>query len=140
LKGEAKPIRANRRASAAENLLLWLVQLQLAQAIGDLRSDLGDSHSLLHHQLTGERLAALGARALEGPRRVIDKREILEAASTFQLLPNVVEKDYVLGWLLGRHQRPSGDFRKLGFQRRHLPQEVLLRDLPVLGGPRFHAS
>jgi predicted nucleotidyltransferase component of viral defense system len=31
---------------------------------------------------------------------MIDRREILEAASTFSLLPNVVEKDYVLGWLL----------------------------------------
>jgi len=32
---------------------------------------------------------------------MIDKREILEAASSFSLLPNVVEKDYVLGWILG---------------------------------------
>ena len=31
---------------------------------------------------------------------MIDKREILEAASALGLLPNVVEKDYVLGWLL----------------------------------------
>src|SRR5258706_9411024 len=31
---------------------------------------------------------------------MIDKREILEAASAFSLLPNVVEKDYVLGWIL----------------------------------------
>lgn len=31
---------------------------------------------------------------------MIDKREILEAASAFGLLPNVVEKDYVLGWVL----------------------------------------
>jgi predicted nucleotidyltransferase component of viral defense system len=31
---------------------------------------------------------------------MIDKREILDAASTFQLLPGVIEKDYVLGWLL----------------------------------------
>jgi hypothetical protein len=31
---------------------------------------------------------------------MIDKREILEAASSFSLLPNVVEKDYVLGWML----------------------------------------
>ena len=31
---------------------------------------------------------------------MIDKREILEAASAFGLLPNVVEKDYVLGWAL----------------------------------------
>lgn len=31
---------------------------------------------------------------------MIDKREILEAASTLGLQPGVVEKDYVLGWLL----------------------------------------
>ncbi len=31
---------------------------------------------------------------------MIDKREILEMASTLGLLPGVVEKDYVLGWLL----------------------------------------
>lgn len=31
---------------------------------------------------------------------MIDKREILEAASAFGLLPGVVEKDYVLGWLM----------------------------------------
>jgi len=31
---------------------------------------------------------------------MIDSREILEAASSFSMLPNVVEKDYVLGWIL----------------------------------------
>lgn len=31
---------------------------------------------------------------------MIDKREILEFASTWKLTPNVVEKDYVLGWIL----------------------------------------
>jgi predicted nucleotidyltransferase component of viral defense system len=31
---------------------------------------------------------------------MIDRREILEAASSFSLLPNVVEKDYALGWIL----------------------------------------
>ena len=31
---------------------------------------------------------------------MIDKREILEAASAFGLLPSVVEKDDILGWLL----------------------------------------
>ncbi len=31
---------------------------------------------------------------------MIDRREILETASALGLLPNVVEKDYVLGWLL----------------------------------------
>ena len=31
---------------------------------------------------------------------MIDKREVLETASALGLLPSVVEKDYVLGWLL----------------------------------------
>ena len=31
---------------------------------------------------------------------MIDKREILETASSFSLLPNIVEKDYALGWIL----------------------------------------
>lgn len=33
-------------------------------------------------------------------RRVIDKREILDSASRVSLTPHVVEKDYVLGWIL----------------------------------------
>ena len=31
---------------------------------------------------------------------MIDKREIIEAASALKLLPSIVEKDYVLGWIL----------------------------------------
>jgi predicted nucleotidyltransferase component of viral defense system len=31
---------------------------------------------------------------------MIDKREILESASSYSLLPNIVEKDYILGWIL----------------------------------------
>jgi predicted nucleotidyltransferase component of viral defense system len=31
---------------------------------------------------------------------MIDRREILEAASSFSLLSSIVEKDYVLGWML----------------------------------------
>ncbi len=31
---------------------------------------------------------------------MIDKREIIDAATTFGLNPHVIEKDYVLGWLL----------------------------------------
>jgi predicted nucleotidyltransferase component of viral defense system/DNA-directed RNA polymerase subunit RPC12/RpoP len=39
---------------------------------------------------------------------MIDKREVLETASALGLLPNVVEKDYVLGWLLaGIHAHPA---------------------------------
>jgi predicted nucleotidyltransferase component of viral defense system len=45
-------------------------------------------------------MAALDAGAMEAARIMIDKREILEAASAFGLLPGVIEKDYVLGWLL----------------------------------------
>jgi predicted nucleotidyltransferase component of viral defense system len=42
----------------------------------------------------------VGAGGLESRGLMIDKREILETASSFLLLPNVVEKDYVLGWIL----------------------------------------
>lgn len=31
---------------------------------------------------------------------MIDRQEILELAREFGLTPNVVEKDYVLGWVL----------------------------------------
>jgi predicted nucleotidyltransferase component of viral defense system len=31
---------------------------------------------------------------------MIDKREILESASSLRLLPSIVEKDYILGWIL----------------------------------------
>src|SRR5271168_4761083 len=40
--------------------------------------------------------AFLGARR----RRLIDKREILDLAAQTSLTPHVVEKDYVLGWML----------------------------------------
>src|SRR6266446_3413310 len=56
----------------------------------------------------GNRMAPLGARALEARCHMIDKRDILEAASALGLLPNVVEKDYVLGWVLaGIHAHPE---------------------------------
>ena len=77
---------------------------------------------------------------LEGAGRMIDRREILEAASSYSLLPNVVEKDYVLGWILAGINAHEELSRKLGLQGRHLPQEVLFRDLPVLGGPGLHAA
>src|SRR6202140_4368143 len=40
--------------------------------------------------------AFLGARR----HRLIDKREILDLAPQTSLTPHVVEKDYVLGWML----------------------------------------
>ncbi|MDE2824352.1 MAG: nucleotidyl transferase AbiEii/AbiGii toxin family protein [Chloroflexota bacterium] len=44
---------------------------------------------------------------------MIDKREILDEAGTLGLNPHVVEKDYVLGWLLwavGNHDEISGNW------------------------------
>jgi hypothetical protein len=39
---------------------------------------------------------------------VIDRRELLASAGNLGLLPNVVEKDYVLGWLLaGIYNHPA---------------------------------
>src|ERR1700735_1721370 len=58
------------------------------------------ARSVASHHKADHRVAAVGAGSLEGLRLMIDKREILEAASSFSLLPNVVEKDYVLGWIL----------------------------------------
>src|SRR5581483_4269098 len=40
----------------------------------------------------------MGAGALE--TLMIDKRDLLDAASTLTLLPSIVEKDYVLGWIV----------------------------------------
>jgi hypothetical protein len=48
---------------------------------------------------------------------MIDKREILEAASSLSLLPNVVEKDYVLGWILSPVSTPMKRSRKAGSSR-----------------------
>lgn len=31
---------------------------------------------------------------------MIDKREIIDAATAFRLNPHITEKDYVLGWIL----------------------------------------
>lgn len=45
-------------------------------------------------------MAALGAHRLEGRREVIGKQEISEFARELSLDLHVVEKDYVLGWLL----------------------------------------
>lgn len=44
---------------------------------------------------------------------MIDKREIIDTATALGLTPNVVEKDYVLGWLLwgiSNHEKISGSW------------------------------
>ncbi len=46
-------------------------------------------------------MASVDSSRLECKPGMIDKRDIIEAAARLSLLPNVVEKDYVLGWILG---------------------------------------
>ena len=50
---------------------------------------------------------------------MIDRREILDSATTASLSPQVVEKDYVLGWLLAGIQT-GGSCGRLDLQGRHL--------------------
>ncbi len=59
-------------------------------------------------------MAAVGTKEL-GRRgdEVIDKREVMEFSREFGLAPNVVEKDYALGWLLAgiaHHPHLSSSF------------------------------
>ncbi len=39
---------------------------------------------------------------------MIDKSEIMEFSRKFKLRPNVIEKDYVLGWVLAGIFNPAG--------------------------------
>ena len=71
---------------------------------------------------------------------MIDRRELLVTAANLGLLPNVVEKDYVLGWLLAGYLQPSGSRGQMGIQGRNVSQEVLLRNIPLFRGPRLHAD
>ena len=48
---------------------------------------------------------------------MIDRREILEAASSFSLLPSIVEKDYVLGWMLAGINAHDELLVKAGYSR-----------------------
>ena len=45
-------------------------------------------------------LAALGAAVLGAAAGMIDRAEIIRLAGELGLQPRVVEKDYVLGWVL----------------------------------------
>lgn len=70
---------------------------------------------------------------------MIPKASIDALAQADGLLPTTVDKDYVLGWLLyGIADHPF--LSQWVVQRRDMPQEVLLRDLPLLGRPRLHGS
>ena len=69
---------------------------------------------------------------------MIDRREILETATRMSLRPHVVEKDYVLGWMLagiGAHPALSDNWL---FKGGTCLNKVLLRDLSLLRGSRLH--
>src|SRR5947207_15820151 len=84
-------------------------------------------------------VAPLGAAALERWRAMIDRREVLESASTLGLLPAVVEKDYVLGWVLAGINAHPALAESWVFKGGTCLKKMLFRDLPLLRRPRFHA-
>lgn len=45
-------------------------------------------------------MAIVGARSLEREDKMIQKEEILQVASSHKVNPVIIEKDYVLGWVL----------------------------------------
>jgi hypothetical protein len=63
-------------------------------------------------------MATVGAQELAEGGPMIDPREINERAGELSLLPAIVEKDYVLGWVLAgiallvsrTFDRPGGEF------------------------------
>ena len=62
---------------------------------------------------------------------MITNREIANFANEWQLDHHVVEKDYVLGWLLAGIAGAPAD-AVVGFQGRDMSSQVLVRDVPVL--------
>ena len=66
---------------------------------------------------------------------MISGSDLRARVDEWDLREDVVEKDYVLGWVLGGIGTKPRAPRRMGLQGRHLPQEVLPRDVPVLRGP-----
>ena len=71
---------------------------------------------------------------------MIDRREILEAASAFSLLPSIVEKDYVLGWMLAGINAHDELGETWVFKGGTLSQKVLFRDLSVFRRSGFYPA
>jgi hypothetical protein len=77
----------------------------------ECRSRLTQGYTRLDPTLPAEKtrhgLASLVTVSQQSNSLMIDRRETFEAASSFSLLPNVVEKDYVLGWILDGINPPN---------------------------------
>ena len=72
---------------------------------------------------------------------MIDRGEILETAERMsRIAPERRREGLRPGVDAGRHLCASRPPRQLGLQGRHLPQETLLRDLPLLRGSRLHCG
>ena len=69
---------------------------------------------------------------------MISQTELNERVQQWGMRPEVVEKDYVIGWVLwGIGSDPElADW--WAFKGGHLPEEVLPGRLPLLGGPGLH--
>jgi len=63
---------------------------------------------------------------------VITKRELALRRAEWILDQRVIEKDYVLGWLLAGDRTTRGAAPDVGVQGRDMPSQVLLRDVPIL--------
>ena len=66
---------------------------------------------------------------------MIPKRDLQQLRAEWTLDIGVIEKDYVLGWLLAGIAQHSALAETLDIQGRNVPSQVLLRDVPVLRGP-----
>jgi hypothetical protein len=60
---------------------------------------------------------------------MIDRREILEAASSFSLLPSIVEKDYFLGWMLEASTRTKSCLKAGSSRAAHVLKSVTSRHI-----------
>ena len=70
---------------------------------------------------------------------MIEKREILAVAQQTSLTPHVVEKDYVLGWMLAGIYGHEDLAESWVFKGGTCLKKVFLRDLSLLRRSRLHA-
>ena len=71
---------------------------------------------------------------------MITRTDLNDRVREWSLRDDVVEKDYVIGWVLWGIGSDPQLSRRLGVQGRHLPEEVLPGDLPFLRGPGLYRS
>ena len=66
---------------------------------------------------------------------MISRREILDTSHVLGLLPQVVEKDYVLGWILAGIYQHAALKETWIFKGGDVSEEMLLRNFSILRRP-----